>query len=122
MRKWTWQWLVLLGLLGALLSCCAWIDRESYNIDEDFYTPSNPWKQMIWEARVADLSSYRASRHMPSASLGQDATLSLGIGHRVRGQTTDDRDRRSEVRGQIADFGFRITDWRPAKRFLSKLI
>ena len=81
MRKWTWQWLVLLGLFGALLSCGAWIDRHSYRIYEDVYKPNNPWKQMIWEAK-ADLSSHRASRHMPSASLGQDATLSLSIEHR----------------------------------------
>ena len=40
MRKWTWQWLVLLGLLGALLSCCAWIDKQPYHIDEEFYKPS----------------------------------------------------------------------------------
>jgi hypothetical protein len=35
----------------------------------------------------------RASRHLPSASLGQYAALTLGIGHGVRNQ-------RSEVRGQ----------------------
>jgi hypothetical protein len=59
MRKWTWQWLVLLGLLGALLSCGAWIDRQPYYIHEDFYKPSAPWKQMIWEAKgeIADFGS-----------------------------------------------------------------
>ena len=93
MRKWTWQWLVLLGLLGVLLSCCAWIDRQSYHLDEDFYKPSNPWKQMIWEAK-AELSSCRASRHMAAPSLGQNASLSFV----VRGKD------------QIADFRFQIAD------------
>jgi hypothetical protein len=52
MKKWTWQWLVLLGLFGLLFSCGQWIDRHSYHIYEDVYKPSNPWKQMIWEAKV----------------------------------------------------------------------
>jgi hypothetical protein len=50
MKKWTWQWLVLIALFGALFSCGAWIDRQSYDIDEDVYKPSTPWKQMIWRA------------------------------------------------------------------------
>ena len=58
MRKWTWQWLVLLGLVGILFSCASWIDRQLYNIDDDFYKPSNPWKQMIWEARV-EIADFR---------------------------------------------------------------
>ena len=93
MRKWTWQWLVLLGLFGALFSCGAWIDGQSYQIDEDVYKPSNPWKQMIWEAK-AELSSCRASRHMAAPSLGQNASLSFV----VRGKD------------QIADFRFQIAD------------
>jgi len=59
MRKWTWQWLVLLGLFGVLFSFCTWIDRQPFHIHEDFYKPSNPWKQMIWKARgeIADFGS-----------------------------------------------------------------
>jgi hypothetical protein len=53
MKKWTWQWLVLLAFFGALFSCGAWIDRQPYDIDEDVYKPSTPWKQMIWKASVA---------------------------------------------------------------------
>jgi len=96
MKKWTWQWLVLLGFFGVLFSCGKWIETHSYHIYEDVYRPSNPWKQMIWEARVAGPSSYRALRHFPSASLGQEATLSLGIESEDRRQTT-------EIRFQIGD-------------------
>ena len=52
MKKWTWQWLVLLAILGMLFSCGAWIDRQPYDIDEDVYKPDRPWKQMIWKAKV----------------------------------------------------------------------
>jgi hypothetical protein len=52
MKKWTWQWLVLLAFFGALFSCGAWIDRQPYDIYEDVYKPTRPWKQMIWKARV----------------------------------------------------------------------
>jgi len=58
MKKWTWQWLVLLGFFGALFSCGAWFDRQPYHIHEDFYKPSAPWKQMIWEARV-EIADFR---------------------------------------------------------------
>ena len=51
MKKWTWQWLVLLAILGMLFSCGAWLDRQPYDIDEDVYKPDRPWKQMIWEAK-----------------------------------------------------------------------
>jgi hypothetical protein len=50
MKKWTWQWLVLLAILGMLFSCGAWMDRQPYDIYEDVYKPDRPWKQMIWEA------------------------------------------------------------------------
>jgi len=52
MKKWTWQWLILLAILGMLFSCGAWIDRQPYDIYEDVYKPDTPWKQMIWKARV----------------------------------------------------------------------
>jgi hypothetical protein len=52
MKKWTWQWFILLAILGMLLSCGAWIDRQPYDIYEDVYKPDRPWKQMIWKARV----------------------------------------------------------------------
>ena len=54
MKKWTWQWFVLLAFLGMLFSFGAWIDREPYDIYEDFYKPDRPWKQMIWEAKGGD--------------------------------------------------------------------
>jgi len=54
MKKWTWQWLVLLAFFGALFSCGAWIDRQPYDIYEDVYKPDRPWKQMIWKARGGD--------------------------------------------------------------------
>ena len=60
MKKWTWQWLVLLAFFGALFSCGVWIDRQSYDIYEDVYKPSRPWKQMIWKARVEDEKKHRA--------------------------------------------------------------
>ena len=50
------QWLVLLGFFGALFSCGAWFDRQSYAMDEDVYKPSRPWERMIWEAGT-ELSS-----------------------------------------------------------------
>jgi hypothetical protein len=53
MRKWTWQWFILLAILGMLFSCGAWIDRQPYDIYEDVYKPDRPWKQMIWKASVA---------------------------------------------------------------------
>ena len=53
MKKWTWQWFILLAILGMLFSCGAWIDRQPYDIDEDVYKPDTPWKQMIWKASVA---------------------------------------------------------------------
>jgi hypothetical protein len=52
MKKWTWQWFIVLAILGMLFSCGAWIDRQPYDIDEDVYKPDRPWKQMIWKARV----------------------------------------------------------------------
>jgi hypothetical protein len=52
MKKWTWQWFILLAILGMLFSCGAWIDGQSYDIYEDVYKPDRPWKQMIWKARV----------------------------------------------------------------------
>jgi hypothetical protein len=52
MKKWTWQWFILLAILGMLFSCGAWIDRQPYDIYEDVYKPTRPWKQMIWKARV----------------------------------------------------------------------
>ena len=45
------------AILGILFSCGAWIDRQSYDIDEDVYKPDTPWKQTIWKASVAELSS-----------------------------------------------------------------
>ena len=51
MKKWTWQWFILLAILGMLFSCGALIDRQPYDIYEDVYKPDRPWKQMIWEAR-----------------------------------------------------------------------
>jgi hypothetical protein len=51
MMKWTWQWFILLAILGMLFSCGAWLDRQPYDIYEDVYKPDRPWKQMIWEAR-----------------------------------------------------------------------
>ena len=78
MKKWTWQWFILLAILGILFACGAWIDRQPYEIYEDVYKPDRPWKQMIWKAK-AELSSHRVSRHMPSASLGQDALLSFVV-------------------------------------------
>jgi hypothetical protein len=55
MKKWTWQWLVLLAILGMLFSCGAWMDRQPYDIYEDVYKPDRPWKQMIWKAKgIAD--------------------------------------------------------------------
>ena len=68
MKKWTWQWLVLLAILGMLFSCGAWIDSQPYDIYEDVYKPDRPWKQMIWEAKVVEQSSYRALRHMAAPS------------------------------------------------------
>ncbi len=35
MKKWTWQWFILLAILGMLFSCGAWIDRQPYDIYED---------------------------------------------------------------------------------------
>ncbi len=84
MKKWTWQWFILLAILGMLFSCGAWIDRQSYDIDEDVYKPSRPWKQMIWKAKVVEQSSYRALRHVPSASLGHYASLSFVVRGRGR--------------------------------------
>ena len=52
MKKWTWQWFILLAILGILFACGAWIDRQPYDIDENVYKPDRPWKQMIWKARV----------------------------------------------------------------------
>jgi hypothetical protein len=51
MKKWTWQWFILLAILGILFSCGAWIDSQPYDIYEDVYKPDRPWKQMIWKAR-----------------------------------------------------------------------
>ena len=51
MKKWTWQWLVLVAILGMLFSCGAWMDKQPYDIYEDVYKPDRPWKQMIWKAR-----------------------------------------------------------------------
>ena len=56
MKKWTWQWFILLAILGMLFSCGAWMDRQPYDIDEDVYKHDRPWKQMIWKAK-AELSS-----------------------------------------------------------------
>ena len=42
MKKWTWEWLVLLAFLGALFSCGAWIDKKPYHIYEDVYKPDTP--------------------------------------------------------------------------------
>ena len=53
MKKWTWQWFILLAILGMLFSCGAWIDSQPYDIYEDVYKPDRPWKRMIWEARGA---------------------------------------------------------------------
>ena len=58
MKKWTWQWFILLAILGMLFSCGAWIDRQPYDIYEDVYKPDRPWKQMIWEARV-EIADFR---------------------------------------------------------------
>ncbi len=58
MKKWTWQWFILLAILGMLFSCGAWIDRQPYDIYEDVYKPTRPWKQMIWKARV-EISNFR---------------------------------------------------------------
>jgi hypothetical protein len=77
MKKWTWQWFILLAILGMLFSCGAWIDSQPYDIYEDVYKPDRPWKQMIWEAKGE--RSSRASRHVPSASLGQNAALSFVV-------------------------------------------
>jgi hypothetical protein len=52
-RRWTWQWLIIIAVFGLVFSCGAWVDRQSYDIDEDIYNPNKPWKQMIWEASVA---------------------------------------------------------------------
>jgi hypothetical protein len=49
MKKWTWQWFILLAILGMLFACGAWIDRQPYDIYEDVYKPDTPWKQMIAE-------------------------------------------------------------------------
>ena len=65
MRQWTWQWFILLAILGMLFSCGAWLDIQPYDIYEDVYKPDRPWKQMIWEAKgivdfrlqIVDLSS-----------------------------------------------------------------
>jgi hypothetical protein len=71
MKKWTWQWLVLLAILGMLFSFGAWLDRQPYDIYEDVYKPDRPWKQMIWEARreisncelrIADFSSEKGEK------------------------------------------------------------
>jgi len=58
MKKWTWQWFILLAILGMLFSCGAWIDGQPYDIDEDVYKPDRPWKEMIWEARV-EIADFR---------------------------------------------------------------
>ena len=79
MKKWTWQWFILLAIVGMLFSCGAWIDRQPYDIYEDVYKPDRPWEQMIWKASAEELSSYRASRHMAAPSLGHYATLSFVV-------------------------------------------
>ena len=52
MKKWTWQWFILVAILGMLFSCGAWIDKQPYDIYEDVYKPDRPWKQMIWKAKA----------------------------------------------------------------------
>jgi hypothetical protein len=71
MKKWTWQWLILLAILGMLFSCDAWIDRQPYDIYEDVYKPDRPWKQMIWKASAGELSSYRASREVGAPKMAR---------------------------------------------------
>jgi hypothetical protein len=58
MKKWTWQWFILLAILGMLFSCGAWLDRQPYHIYEDVYKPDTPWKEMIWKARV-EIADFR---------------------------------------------------------------
>ncbi|MBW2581485.1 MAG: hypothetical protein JRD00_11220 [Deltaproteobacteria bacterium] len=58
MKKWTWQWFILLAILGMLFSCGAWIDGQPYDIDEDVYKPDTPWKQMIWKTSV-EIADFR---------------------------------------------------------------
>ena len=87
MKKWTWQWLVLLAFFGALFSCGAWIDRQPYHIYEDVYKPDTPWKQMIWKARVEDEKKHRAwSKRQTTED---------------RQQTTEVGRQRSEDRGKL---------------------
>lgn len=83
MKKWTWQWFIVLAILGMLFSCGAWIDRQPYDIYEDVYKPSRPWKQMTWKAKGVERSS-RTSRHAAAPSLSQDASLSLVVRNRGR--------------------------------------
>ena len=52
-RRWTWQWLVVISILLILGSCAVVYFEEPYVIDEETYNPNKPWKQMIWEASVA---------------------------------------------------------------------
>ena len=89
MKKWTWQWLVLLAILGMLFSFAVWMDRQPYYIYEDFYKPDTPWKQMIWEARenvdfglrIADLKSIGHPSTRPVDELR--SSRSGQIGHRA---------------------------------------
>jgi hypothetical protein len=71
MRKWTWQWFIVLAILGMLFSFGAWMDSQPYDIYEDVYKPDRPWRQMIWKAkgeiadcgmRIADFSSEKGEK------------------------------------------------------------
>ena len=75
MKKWTWQWFILLAILGMLFSCGAWMDRQPYDIYEDVYKPDRPWEQMIWKAR-GEIEDFR---------------LQIEDFNKRRGQKTEDR-------------------------------
>jgi len=65
MKKWTWQWLVLLGLFGALFSCGApqkqvWEDphrfssgntRDSYTVSAESKFSDDPLLDSIYRDR-----------------------------------------------------------------------